>query len=82
MSARRLSPIGAADALLQAARVDPTLRGWAQQVYEALTEAEQVKGDAAWMAQLARGSSWPIDMAQRVEDAAGRVIAWADEGDR
>lgn len=30
--------------------------------------------DAVWLAQLARGSSWPGEMAQRVEDAARRVI--------
>ena len=34
--------------------------------------------DAVWLARLARGSSWPGEMAQRVEDAAGRVsAAWA-----
>ena len=33
--------------------------------------------DAAWLARLARGSSWPGEMAQRVEDAADRVTAAA-----
>ena len=33
-----------------------------------------VAADALWMAKLARGSSWPNEMAQRVDDAADRVI--------
>lgn len=33
-----------------------------------------VVADALWMAKLARGSSWPNEMAQRVDDAADRVI--------
>ena len=33
--------------------------------------------EAAWLAKLARGSSWPGEMAQRVEDAADRVMAAA-----
>jgi hypothetical protein len=30
--------------------------------------------DVVWLANLARGSSWPGSMAQHVEDAANRVI--------
>jgi len=33
-----------------------------------------IAADALWMAKLARGSSWPGEMAQRVDDAADRVI--------
>ena len=33
--------------------------------------------EAAWLAKLARGSSWPGEMAQRVEDAADHVMAAA-----
>ena len=33
--------------------------------------------DAAYLARLARGSSWPGDMAERVERMAERVIATA-----
>lgn len=36
--------------------------------------SEQVAADAVWMAKLARGSSWPGEMAQRVDDAAARVL--------
>ena len=36
--------------------------------------------DAAYLARLARGSSWPGDMAERVERAAERVIRAADNG--
>ena len=39
--------------------------------------------DAVWMAKLARGSSWPGEMAQRVQDAADRTIAacdWRENG--
>jgi len=38
---------------------------------------EQIRSDAAWIARLARGSSWPGEMAQRVEDACDRVTLWA-----
>lgn len=38
---------------------------------------EQIRSDAAWIARLARGSSWPGEMAQRVEDACDRVSKWA-----
>ena len=34
--------------------------------------------DAVWMAKLARGASWPGEMAQRVQDAADRTIAACD----
>ena len=39
--------------------------------------------DAVWMAKLARGASWPGEMAQRVQDAADRTIAacdWRENG--
>jgi hypothetical protein len=42
-------------------------------------ELTRMARDAAWLARLARGSSWPGEMAQRVEDAADRVIAWAEQ---
>lgn len=35
----------------------------------------KVENDALWLARLACGSSWPMEMAQRVEDAAARVRA-------
>lgn len=34
--------------------------------------------DAAWLAKLARSSSWPLDMAEHVERSAAAVAAWAD----
>ena len=36
---------------------------------------DQIREDAVWMAKLARGSSWPGEMAHAVEQAANRVIA-------
>ena len=47
---------------------------------EARAENERLRealDEAAWLAKLARGSSWPGEMAQRVEDAADRVSAAA-----
>ena len=35
---------------------------------------EAVAVDAAWLARLARGGSWPGEMAERVEQAARRVL--------
>ena len=35
----------------------------------------KVQDDVVWMAKLARGSSWPGEMAHAVEQAANRVIA-------
>jgi hypothetical protein len=35
----------------------------------------KVENDALWLARLACGSSWPMEMAQAVEDAAARVRA-------
>jgi hypothetical protein len=35
----------------------------------------KVENDALWLARLACGSSWPMEMAQGVEDAAARVRA-------
>lgn len=44
---------------------------------------EALTTDATWLARLARGSSWPGEMAQRVEDAADRISALATpEADR
>lgn len=37
-------------------------------------------GEAVWLAKLARGSSWPGEMAERVEQAAARVIAVLGDG--
>lgn len=34
----------------------------------------QMAADVVWLAQMARGSSWPLDMAEHVERAADRVI--------
>ncbi len=42
-----------------------------------------VRDDAVWMAKLARGSSWPGEMAHNVEQAANRVIAaYGSDADR
>lgn len=35
---------------------------------------DEVIRDAVWLAKLARGSSWPCEMAERVERAADRVV--------
>ena len=35
----------------------------------------QIQEDAVWLAKLASGSSWPGEMAHRVQTAADRVIA-------
>ena len=35
---------------------------------------QAIRSHAVWMAKLARGSSWPGEMAHAVEDAAVRVI--------
>lgn len=44
---------------------------------------DDVIRDAVFLAKLARGSSWPGGMAQRVESAAERVIgALGDDADR
>lgn len=46
-----------------------------------LAENERLRAllpDAAYLARLARSSSWPGEMAERVERAAERVIAAAD----
>ena len=37
--------------------------------------ADDVIRDAVWRAKLARGSSWPGEMAHQVECAAERVIS-------
>lgn len=43
----------------------------------------EVIRDAVWLAKLARGSSWPGEMAHQVECAAGRVIsAMGSDADR
>ena len=55
-------------------------------VRDALARDAQVReaaADAVWMAKLARGSSWPGEMAQAVDNAAERVIrALGTDGDR
>lgn len=44
---------------------------------------DEVVRDAVWLAKLARGSSWPGEMAERVESAAERVIgAMGTDADR
>ena len=44
---------------------------------------DQVVRDAVWLAKLARGSSWPGEMAELVERAAERVIgAMGTDDDR
>jgi len=44
---------------------------------------DEVFRDAVWLAKLARGSSWPGEMAERVESAAERVIgAMGTDADR
>lgn len=53
----------------------------AAELLERVTDANagqvppQLAADAVWLAKLARGSSWPGDMAQRVEQAAEYVIS-------
>lgn len=43
----------------------------------------QLAEDVAWLAKLARGSSWPGEMAERVEQAANRVIReYGSDADR
>ena len=45
--------------------------------------SDEVTRDAVWLAKLARGSSWPGEMAERVERAAERVIgAMGTDADR
>ena len=45
--------------------------------------ADDVIRDAVWLAKLARGSSWPGEMAHQVECAAERVIgAMGTDADR
>ena len=45
--------------------------------------AADVIRDAVWLAKLARGSSWPGEMAHQVECAAERVIsAMGTDADR
>ncbi len=68
--------------LRHSARVSPILRDAVDDVsaYVRTIEAENERlrallSDAAYLARLARGSSWPWDMAERVERAAERVIA-------
>lgn len=39
-----------------------------------------IRSDAVWLARLARSSSWPGEMAQRVEEAAAHVESWAADG--
>lgn len=43
-------------------------------VIERDNATQRAATDALWLARLARGSSWPGEMAERVERAAGRVI--------
>lgn len=46
-------------------------------------DPDEVVRDAVWLAKLARGSSWPGEMAERVESAAERVIgAMGTDADR
>ena len=57
-----------------------SLQHWAREAAEARAENARLREalrEAAWLAKLARGSSWPGEMAQRVEDAADRVMAAA-----
>lgn len=49
-----------------------------QRVWDLLAEVERlrkIENDALWLARLACSSSWPMDMAQQVENAAERVKA-------
>lgn len=38
------------------------------------TKVRELAADVTWLARLARGSSWPLDMAEHVERAADRVV--------
>ena len=53
----------------------PDLGVWTPLVKQAETFAGVIAGDVVWMAKLARGSSWPGEMAHAVDQAACRVIA-------
>ena len=46
---------------------------------EAANVLAAVRADAMWLARLARGSSWPGEMAHRVEVAAERVLSLLGE---
>ena len=46
---------------------------------EASNTLAAVRADAMWMARLARGSSWPGEMAHQVETAADRVMSLLGE---
>ena len=46
---------------------------------EAANTLAAVRADAMWMARLARSSSWPGEMAHRVEVAAERVLSLLGE---
>lgn len=57
----------------------------ATRIVGALSDAGQLPSDdlmsdISWLARLARGSSWPGEMAERVEATAARVIAWTHGG--
>lgn len=53
-------------------------------------KVRELADDAVWLAKLARGSSWPGEMADRVQRAADRVVSelgsdadeWANSDDR
>ena len=76
-------------ALARAAGQDDEDADWwerrAEAVVAAMTEAgllpsADLRRDIIWLARLARGSSWPGEMAERVEATAARVIAWTHGG--
>ncbi len=77
-------------ALARAAGQDDEDADWwerrAEAVVVAMTEAgllpsADLRRDIIWLARLAQGSSWPGEMADRVEQAAQRAARWATSGD-
>ena len=51
------------------------LRDEVEHLRDASNVLAAVRNDAMWMARLARGSSWPGEMAHQVEQGAERVLA-------
>lgn len=61
----------------------PDLGVWTPLVKQRETFAGVIADDVVWMAKLARGSSWPGEMAHAVDQAARRVIArFGSDADR
>ena len=70
----------AADEALRVAERDlAALTAERDRLREAANTLAAVRADAMWMARLARSSSWPGEMAHRVEVAAERVLSLLGE---